>query len=277
MKKYFVLAAFVLVTFACKGVRPLSERVAEYNAGTEAIVNNYRDAVTALQSEEGLSREEFEERVEALGDSAQAQLLAFCRETIEANPGDTLSLIALQDACVYMEPQEVLDYIEKMDSTWQQDALVAGMAADARVRMATAPGAPFVDFAVVENPAKADTVRLSDFVGKGKYILADFWASWCGPCKQEIPNIKSVYEKYKGDDFDVLSIAVWDKPEDTSAAAKEHGVVWKQIVNTDRVATEAYGIKGIPHIILFAPDGTIVARDLRGKDIEKAVAEALGK
>ncbi|MBQ2522413.1 MAG: TlpA family protein disulfide reductase [Bacteroidales bacterium] len=277
MKKYFLMAALLLAALACKGTRPLSERVAEYNDRVDAVVNTYKAGIVALQEEEGLEPELVAQRQEDLYDAAVEGLLTVGRETIEANMNDSLAVIALQDVAGYMAPEEVLGYVEKMDSSWCNAEPVASLAAEARAKLATAPGAMFVDFAVVEDPAKGDTVRLSDFVGKGKYILADFWASWCGPCKREIPNIKSVYEKYKGKDFDVLSIAVWDKPEDTAAAAKEHGVVWSQIVNTDRVATDAYGIKGIPHIILFGPDGVIVARDLRGEEIEKAVAKALGK
>ena len=277
MKRKLMRAALLLCAVACKGTRPLAERVAEYNKQMEAVVNAYKEQAMSLQADTTLAPEDVALRQEALYDDAVAQLLTVGRETIAANPNDSLALIALQDVAAYMAPEEILGIVEKMDSLWCNSEPVASLAADARATLATAPGKMFVDFAVVEDPEKADTVRLSDFVGKGKYILADFWASWCGPCKREIPNLKAVYEKYKGDDFDVLSIAVWDAAEATKAAAKEHGVVWSQIINTDRVATSAYGIKGIPHIILFAPDGTIVARDLRGEQMMKAVADALGK
>lgn len=140
---------------------------------------------------------------------------------------------------------------------------------------ATAEGKPFVDFTIVQdaNDSEGSTVSLSDYVGKGKYILVDFWASWCGPCRREIPNIAAVYDKYAGDDFDVLSVAVWDKPEDTKAAATEHGVVWNQIINAQQIPTDAYGIEGIPQIMLFGPDGTILKRDLRGEGIEAEVSK----
>ena len=107
--------------------------------------------------------------------------------------------------------------------------------------------------------------------------MVDFWASWCGPCKREIPNIKAAYEKYKGDKFDVLSVAVWDKPEDTAKAAAEHGVVWNQIVDAQKVPTDIYGIEGIPHLILFAPDGKILKRGdaLRGPGLEETLSKLL--
>ena len=133
-------------------------------------------------------------------------------------------------------------------------------------KKATAEGKKFTDFEVAGS-------KLSDYVGKGKYVLVDFWASWCGPCKAELPNIKNVYEKYAGPEFDVLSIAVWEKPEDSIKGAKTLGMTWNQIVNAQSVPTDIYGIQGIPHIILFGPDGTIVKRDLRGAEIEAEVAK----
>lgn len=134
-------------------------------------------------------------------------------------------------------------------------------------------GAPFIDFAIKQPDGKV--ASLSDYVGKGKYILVDFWASWCPPCRAEIPNIKAAYEKYKGDKFDVLSVAVWDKVEDTRVAAEELGVVWNQIVDAQKVPTDLYGIEGIPHLILFAPDGSIVTRgnELRGTGLDAVLGK----
>ena len=131
-------------------------------------------------------------------------------------------------------------------------------------------GDKFVDFAV-EYDGK--TIRLSDYVGRGQYVLVDFWASWCGPCLQEIPNIIAAYENYKRKGLEVLGIAVSDKPEATLKAIKEHKIPYPQIINSQKIATNTYGISGIPEIILFAPDGTILARGLRGKEIEKELTK----
>jgi thiol-disulfide isomerase/thioredoxin len=113
-------------------------------------------------------------------------------------------------------------------------------------------------------------------VGKGKYVLVDFWASWCGPCRAEIPNLINVYNRYKGDKFEVIGVATWDKPNDTKRAIAEMGIPYPQIMNAQKAGSDAYDIEGIPEIILFGPDGTILKRGLRGEAIEAEIKKALG-
>ncbi|MBP5683070.1 MAG: AhpC/TSA family protein [Bacteroidales bacterium] len=139
---------------------------------------------------------------------------------------------------------------------------------------ATGEGKMFTDFSVDYN---GKTQKLSDYVGKGKYVLTDFWASWCGPCRSEIPNIINVYNKYKGKKFEVLGVAVMDEPEDSEKAIKDLKINYPQILNAQEEVTKTYGIQGIPEIILFGPDGTIVRRGLRGSEIEATVKECLKK
>lgn len=134
----------------------------------------------------------------------------------------------------------------------------------------TAVGKPFTDFAA------ADGKRLSDIAGKGKYTLVDFWASWCGPCRREIPNIKKLYDKYS-EKMNFVGIAVWDDPADTHKAIDELGIVW-QVLESGKNWTEPtdlYGISGIPHIMLIDPQGKIVARGLEGEQMIKTVDEVM--
>ena len=140
----------------------------------------------------------------------------------------------------------------------------------------TTEGKDFVDFSGKDMEGK--DVKLSDYVGKGKFVLVDFWASWCGPCRLEIPNLVAVNKKYKGDRFMVLGVNVWDDAEKCKAAYKAEKINYTQIITEkDSEATTLYGINGIPQIMLFAPDGKIIKRNLRGDAIAATVKEYLKK
>lgn len=280
MDKFMLIAASLLLSMVvgCANV-PEEQALEDYNTRTAALVDKFNEEVTALQSDTTLSEEEMTAKLQEAYDKTSAELASDGLEMIRKYPSGELAVTVLQNIAAVLEEAQLSEALGMLSGAALEDEYVKSLISLTDAKKATAEGKMFTDFTVVQDPADSagSKVSLSDFVGKGKYVLVDFWASWCGPCKAEIPNIASVYEKYKGDDFDVLSIAVWDDPEDTKASAKEHGVVWNQIINAQQVPTDLYGIEGIPHIILFGPDGTILKRNLRGEDIESAVAEALGR
>lgn len=136
----------------------------------------------------------------------------------------------------------------------------------------TQPGNKFVDFTITND---STSQSLSDYVGKGRYTLVDFWASWCGPCIRETKVLKRIREEFQDKPLDILGVAVWDEPANTEAAIKRHDLPWPQIINAQSVPTDLYGISGIPCIILFGPDGTIISRDLQGEELVNSVRTAL--
>lgn len=134
----------------------------------------------------------------------------------------------------------------------------------AEKKAATQPGKKFVDFTVTNDTV---TQKLSDYAGKGKPVLVDFWASWCGPCIRETKVLKELLNEYGPKGLEVLGVAVWDEPENTLAAIKRHNLPWPQIINAQTIPTDLYGITGIPCIILIAPDGTILSRDKQDEEL----------
>jgi peroxiredoxin len=122
------------------------------------------------------------------------------------------------------------------------------------------------------------TLKLVDF--RGKYVLLDFWATWCGPCVGETPHLKATYDAFgKNDQFVMIGLSLDENPAAPRDYARRNAIQWIQgFLGAWSQATVAnlYGVQGIPSIFLIGPDGRIVERDLRGEEIRAAVARALG-
>ena len=178
-------------------------------------------------------------------------------------------LLMLDDSM--LEPDTLLELISQLSEDTQHHPHVAKVKEKAETFLARPKeGDMFKDFAV-EYDGK--TIRLSDYVGRGRYVLADFWASWCGPCRQEIPNLIALYEKYKEKEFLVLGVAAQDNPEASLKAIDEMQIPYPQILNTQKIATDLYGIEALPHTILFDPDGTIIARNIYGEQLKEKLVD----
>ena len=136
----------------------------------------------------------------------------------------------------------------------------------------TGEGKPYKDFEV---PYEGQTQTLSGLMQPGHYTLVDFWASWCGPCRREIPVIKELLNEYGPKGLDVVGVAVWDQVPETKKAMDELGITWPVIMDAKTIPTDMYGILGIPTIILIGPDGTILSRGKQGDALKAAVAEAM--
>lgn len=123
---------------------------------------------------------------------------------------------------------------------------------------------------------EGDSISLSDY--RGKYVLVDFWASWCGPCRQENPNIVRMYNRFKGKNFEILGVSLDKERAGWVKAIADDQLTWKQVSDLkfwDSIVTGLYAIQSIPATLLVDPDGKIIARNLRGPELEEKIASLL--
>ena len=273
--RVFLSAVAAMALVACG--QTAEEKVKAYEEAHDAMMEEYKTMMDSLSTDQAKAQEFYDDFVE--------RYIEFNLEAAKKNSDNDVAVQVLMNLRGMIEDEQVDEIISNMSDELKQNEKVVYLKNGLDARKATAEGTMFQDFTVEHvygydrsvdpQPLKKE-VKFSDYVGKGTYVLVDFWSPWCGPCKREIPNIKAVYEQYKDKGLEVLSLAVWErKPQShTMEVAGELGMDWLHINNCGNVPTDIYGVEGIPHLMLIGPDGTILKRGFHGLEgIQAAVAE----
>lgn len=258
---------------------PLNNDYIAFNEANKTLngrIKMLSDSLTILMDNNTLTPEDAENAFYAERDILNNTFIEQMETLLPAHTNDIVGAIILNTYLAKCEDDERIDAMLATMSDYVLENPAVSRRIQRRIKLQeTAEGMPFKDFTVEQEDSTS--VSLSDYVGKGKYVLADFWASWCPPCRKSMPLLKELYNECHDKGLEILGIATRDKVKDSLRAIEEEQMPWPQILSDKNPGAETYGVNGIPHLILFGPDGTIVLRGYPDEEFLNQVKEIVTK
>lgn len=196
----------------------------------------------------------------------------FTKNFIKEHANSVVSAFILMQYASQLESSEVEEMVGKFTPEIAKSEYVVKLKEFVQKLKKTASGAVAPDFTM--NDTEGKPVSLSSF--KGKIVLVDFWASWCGPCRQENPNVVKLYQQYHGKGFEILGVSLDKDKEAWLKAIKDDNLTWNHVSDLQywqNAAARLYGVNSIPQSFLLDKEGKIIAKGLRGEELAKKLAE----
>ncbi len=220
--------------------------------------------------------EEDQEQIDLINekiDLIKGQYYDTAYDFVEARPVDMLSAMLISDVLISKpDVKRLQQIVNQFDDNVKKSSYGQKVTTTLAVVAKTAIGIEAPVFTLNdddEQPFELESLR-------GKYVLIDFWASWCMPCRNENPRLVKVYEEFRGPEFEILGVSIDHKPDNWREAIEKDGLTWKQVLDEKDISSEDYGVVAIPTNILLDPDGIIIGRNLFGKELTDKLNEVLG-
>lgn len=255
---------------------PLNETFSSYIQEEKRISELFQNKMKEIREQEQ-DKSKVQELTKTYYDNEyKPAYMAMLKDFIDKNQDNYIGAFALQNLSNFMNPEEMESIIAQSSAFIQSRNIIRKLSQRITNLKKTAVGQPFTDFTVETEDGKK--VSLSDYVGKGNYVLVDFWASWCGPCRREIPNLVETYAKYKGKNFEIVGVSLDQDGAAWKEAINKLNMTWPQMSDLKFWQSEGaqlYAVNSIPHTVLIDGDGTIIARGLHGEELQTKIAEAV--
>ena len=237
-------------------------------------LNKQASAIYEAMGDSTLTDEQREAKVKDL-DALEAQMAEATTNGISQNITNAVGMYLLKNNYYSMSVEELEPIVAQIPAALTDEG-IASIKDKVEKLKATAVGQKFTDFEMQTPDGKA--VKLSDYVGKGKVVLVDFWASWCGPCRREMPNLVEAYKKYRNKGFEIVGVSLDRDAEAWKNGIEKLDITWPQMSDLkywDCEGAKLYAVSSIPHTVLIDGEGIILARGLHGEELQEQIAEAL--
>ena len=245
-----------------------------YSNDMKALQEEYA-AIAQSARNADLSEAELAEIRKQMGEFEEKYYEALKNSVID-NVGTDFGLYNLNNSYYYFTPEELAPVLEGYLAAFPTNVRLQRMKANNDLSLEIAVGKQFKDFEMAD--VEGNMHKISEYVAANEVTLIDFWASWCGPCRQEMPEVKKIYEQYKDKGFDIGGVSLDNNKKAWTGAIKKMELPWHHISDLkgwDCEGAAIYGINSIPATILFGPDGKVVASGLRAHQLAEKLAEVI--
>ena len=248
-----------------------NDAYASLNAQLGTLLKDMDQLNEESRSEDKAVAKAAAEKMEELSTQEISMITAY----IKANTNKLSAAKLFVENNYSMEEADLFEIADKADSLFKSAPRMENLLKVIDARRSVAVGKKFADFEMADVDGKAR--KLSEFVGNGqKVVLIDFWASWCPPCRRDMPNLVEAYKKYKSKGFDIVGISLDSKAEAWEKGIKDLNITWTQLSDLQgwkNAGARLYGVNSIPHTLLVDKDGTIIAKGLHGAEIDAKLQE----
>ncbi len=238
---------------------------------TEKYTSIYNEYQIAAQKKDFEKVAELEKQAEAV----QKEMNTLQKDFIKSNTASYFSPFLLQSLSYEMDAVEIESYITEMDTSMLRLPVIKDLTNRITVMKAVSVGKKAPDFTM--NDVEGNPVTLSSKIGP-KFLLIDFWAAWCSPCRQENPNVVKIYKEFNKKGFDVLGVSLDRTREEWVKAIADDKLTWTHVSDLqywNNAAAKVYAVNAIPANFVLDENGIIIARNLRGEDLYNKVKEVL--
>ena len=251
-----------------------NNRMEAFNSLVQGVYDEYGKLGERLQGEDVSEDEiaEIRKEMEAVENKFEEAIKSGVRDNADCAFG----VFLLQQYSYNFEAEELAPILDEFMKHFPTNEAVVRTKENNDKVLASSVGKQFIDFEM--NNLAGGTSKLSDFVKQNKVTLVDFWASWCGPCRQEMPNVKAAYEKFAAKGFGIVGVSLDRDEESWKKGVEDLGMTWPQISDLkywDCEGAALYGVRAIPATVLIGQDGKILARNLRGEALAEKIEELL--